>query len=123
MAVGECGLDYHYMNSPHEAQRHAFAQQVSLAAELGMPVSIHVRSEDSSAYDQLLEIWLAEGGASLEGVLHCYTGALAFAKRAVEVGFYVSFSGIVTFKKSHELRAVAKAPRSALPGKVASTNW
>ena len=50
VAVGECGLDYHYMNSPHEAQRHAFAQQVSLAAELDMPVSIHVRSEDSSAY-------------------------------------------------------------------------
>lgn len=109
VAVGECGLDYHYMNSPVEAQRRAFAEQVALARELDMPVSIHVRSEDSSAYDQLLEIWLAEGGGELQGVLHCYTGALEFARKAMEAGFCVSFSGIVTFKRSHELREVAKA--------------
>lgn len=109
VAVGECGLDYHYMNSPQEAQRRAFAEQVSLARELDMPVSIHVRSDDSSAYDQLMEIWLAEGGGSLEGVLHCYTGELGFARSALEAGFCVSFSGIVTFKRSHALREVAKA--------------
>ena len=109
VAVGECGLDYHYMNSPQDAQRRAFSEQVSLAREVDLPVSIHVRSEDSSAYDQLLEIWLAEGGGALAGVLHCYTGELAFARRALDAGFCVSFSGILTFKKSHELREVAKA--------------
>jgi TatD DNase family protein len=108
VAVGECGLDYHYMNSPQPEQRRAFAEQVSLAREVDMPVSIHVRSEDASAYDQLLEIWLAEGQNALSGVLHCYTGALDFARRALEAGFYVSFSGILTFKKSQELRDVAQ---------------
>lgn len=108
MAVGECGLDYHYMNSPRDVQRSVFAEQVALALELDMPVSIHVRSDDESAYDELLDIWLAEGHDKLTGVLHCYTGSLPFALRAVEHGFYVSFSGIVTFKGSGELRDVAR---------------
>ena len=108
VAVGECGLDYHYMNSPRDVQRSVFAEQVALARELDLPVSIHVRSDDETAYDELLDIWLAEGGGSVEGVLHCYTGSLAFASRAVEHGFYVSFSGIVTFKRSEELRDVAR---------------
>ena len=108
VAVGECGLDYHYMNSPQEAQRRAFAEQVSLARELEMPVSIHVRSDDSSAYDQLLEIWLAEGRSELKGVLHCYTGTLEFARRAIDAGFFVSFSGILTFKTDRGLRDVAR---------------
>jgi TatD DNase family protein len=108
MAVGECGLDYHYMNSPRVVQRSVFAEQVALALELDMPVSIHVRSDDESAYDELLDIWLAEGHDKLTGVLHCYTGSLPFALRAVEHGFYVSFSGIVTFKGSGELRDVAR---------------
>jgi TatD DNase family protein len=108
VAVGECGLDYHYMNSPREAQRRVFASQVALAHELDMPVSIHVRSDDETAYDELLDIWLAEGHDKLSGVLHCYTGSLPFAQRAVEHGFYVSFSGIVTFKASSELRDVAR---------------
>ena len=107
MAVGECGLDYHYMNSPRDAQRSVFAEQVALALEFDMPVSIHVRSDDETAYDELLEIWLAEGHDKLTGVLHCYTGSLPFARRAVEHGFYVSFSGIVTFKGSDDLRRVA----------------
>ena len=76
MAVGECGLDYHYMNSPRDVQRAVFAEQVALACELAMPVSIHVRSDDDSAYDELLDIWIAEGGDALAGVLHCYTGSL-----------------------------------------------
>jgi len=108
VAVGECGLDYHYMNSPREAQRSVLAEQIALARELDLPVSIHVRGDDESAYDELLEIWLTEGGDTLEGVLHCYTGSLAFALRAIEHGFYVSFSGIVTFKRSDALRDVAR---------------
>lgn len=109
VAVGECGLDYHYMNSEREIQRRVFAEQVALARELDLPVSIHVRSDDESAYDELLEIWIAEGGRQLEGVLHCYTGSRSFALRALDEGLCVSFSGIVTFKRSRELREVARA--------------
>jgi len=109
VAVGECGLDYHYMNSPREVQQAVFAEQVALARELDLPVSIHVRGDEPNAYEELLDIWLAEGRGELEGVLHCYTGTLDFARRAVEARFYVSFSGIVTFKKSETLREVAKA--------------
>jgi TatD DNase family protein len=108
VAVGECGLDYHYMNAPRETQRSVFAEQVALARELAMPVSIHVRGDEPNAYEELLEIWIAEGGGSLEGVLHCYTGSLDFARRAMDQGFFVSFSGIVTFKPSHALRDVAR---------------
>ncbi len=109
VALGECGLDYHYMQSPRETQRAVFAEQVALAREFSMPVSIHVRGDEPNAYDELLEIWLREGQGELEGVLHCYTGNLAFAERAMDAGFFVSFSGIVTFKGSTELRDVAKA--------------
>lgn len=109
VAVGECGLDYHYMNSPREIQRRVFAEQVALAREVDLPVSIHVRSDDESAYDDLLEIWRSEGSERLEGVLHCYTGSQAFALRALDAGFSISFSGIVTFKKSQALREVARA--------------
>lgn len=108
VAVGECGLDYHYMNSPREKQRPVFAEQVALARELALPVSIHVRGDEPNAYDELLDIWCSEGGGELRGVLHCYTGTLEFARRALEHGFFVSFSGIVTFKKSEELREVAR---------------
>lgn len=107
VALGECGLDYHYMNSPRETQRAVFAEQVGLARELDVPVSIHVRGDDPNAYEELLEIWIAEGRDQLEGVLHCYSGNLDFARRAMDHGFYVSFSGIVTFKKSEELRETA----------------
>jgi TatD DNase family protein len=108
VALGECGLDYHYMNSPREIQLAVFTEQVALARELDMPVSIHVRGDEPNAYEDLLEIWLAEGRGALEGVLHCYTGTLAFAQRAMQAGFFVSFSGIVTFKGSGELRDVAR---------------
>jgi TatD DNase family protein len=108
VAVGECGLDYHYMNSPAEVQRNVFAEQVGLARELNLPVSIHVRGDEPNAYDELLDIWIQEGCGDLRGVLHCYTGTLDFARRALDHGFLVSFSGIVTFKKSNDLRDVAR---------------
>ncbi len=108
VAIGECGLDYHYMNSPREAQRAVFAEQVALAKELDLPVCIHVRSDGPEAYDELLEIWLAEGGGEIEGLLHCYTGSVDFAQKAVGHGFHVSFSGILTFKKADELREAAQ---------------
>jgi TatD DNase family protein len=108
VAVGECGLDYHYMNSPRDVQRSVFAEQVVLARELEMPVVIHVRGDEPNAYEELLEIWKSEGRGQLEGVLHCYTGTLDFATRALDWGFYVSFSGILTFPMSTELRETAR---------------
>jgi TatD DNase family protein len=109
VAVGECGLDYWYDQSPRDAQRAVFAEQVALARELDLPVSIHVRDRGPGAYEELLEIWRSESGGSLEGVLHCYTHDAPFAKRALDAGLLVSFSGIVTFKSADALRAVAAA--------------
>jgi len=115
VAVGECGLDYHYMRAPREAQRRAFAEQVSLAREKRLPVSIHVRGDDLRAYQDLLEIWQDEGQGTVEGVLHCYTGTLAFARRAIAQRLRVSFSGILTFKRDRGLREVAaQLPLSSL---------
>jgi len=112
VAVGECGLDYFYMNSPREIQREVFAEQVARAREIDLPVVIHLRDREEDAYRDLMEIWKREGGGKLEGVLHCYSHDLDFARRALDEGFYISFSGILTFKRSLELREVA----AALPG-------
>jgi TatD DNase family protein len=109
VAVGECGLDYWYEHSPRDLQRAVFAEQVALARELRLPVSIHVRDRGAGAYEELLEIWRAESAGALEGVLHCYTHDLPFAKRALDAGLLVSFSGILTFKSADALRAVAGA--------------
>ncbi len=107
VAVGECGLDYFYENAPREAQREAFAWHVELARELGLPVSIHVRDREADAYEEMLDIWQACGHGEVEGVLHCYTHDLPFAKRAIAANFHVSFSGILTFKRDRGLRSVA----------------
>jgi TatD DNase family protein len=109
VALGECGLDYHYLRSPREVQREVLAEQLGWARELGLPVSIHVRGDEPNAFEELLDIWRAEGRGELEGVLHCYTGDLGFARRAIEENFFVSFSGILTFKRDRGLRAVAAA--------------
>ena len=109
VGVGECGLDYHYMNSERDIQREVFAEQVGWARERGLPVSIHVRGDEPNAFDEMLEIWTSESGDGLEGVLHCYTGSTGFAKRAIDAGFYVSFSGILTFKSADDLRETARA--------------
>jgi TatD DNase family protein len=109
VAVGEAGLDYHYMSSPREVQRAVFAEQVAWARARGLPVTIHVRGDDPNAFDELLDIWTAEGGPDVGGVLHCYTGTLAFARRALDAALDVSFSGILTFKRDRGLREVAAA--------------
>jgi TatD DNase family protein len=95
VAIGECGLDYHYDNAPRERQRAAFAAQLALGAELRRPVVVHTRE----AEDDTRELVAEAGRADVLGVLHCYTGSLALAAAALEVGWYVSFSGIVTFRK------------------------
>jgi TatD DNase family protein len=109
VAVGECGLDYHYMNSPREVQRAVCAEQIALARERDLPVSIHVRGDDTSAWEELLDIWRAEGRGDIAGVLHCYTGSLDFAHRALAARLEISLSGIVTFRTAEDLRALAAA--------------
>ena len=109
VGLGECGLDYHYMRSERDLQRAVFAEQLVWARERALPVSLHVRGEEPNAFDEMLEIWRSEGAGSLEGVLHCYTGSLDFARRALDLGLLVSFSGILTFKRDRGLRDVARA--------------
>ena len=95
VAVGECGLDYHYDHSPRELQRRAFAAQLELAAGLRLPTVVHTRDAEDDTRAMIVEA--AAGG--VRGVLHCYTGSHALAEAALDAGWYVSFSGIVTFKR------------------------
>jgi TatD DNase family protein len=94
-AVGECGLDYHYDNAPRDRQRHAFAEQLALAAELRLPAVVHTREAEADTGAMLADA----AAAGVRGVLHCYTGSHALAEAALAAGWFVSFSGIVTFKK------------------------
>lgn len=94
VAVGECGLDYHYDFAPRDQQRHAFAEQMALAAELDRPIVLHTRDAESDT-----EAFLRDAeSAGVRGVLHCYTGTLALAERGLAAGWFVSFSGIITFR-------------------------
>jgi TatD DNase family protein len=95
VAVGECGLDYHYDHSPRDRQRAAFAAQLALAGESGRAVVVHTREAEDDTRDMVVEA----GRSGVRGVLHCYTGSHALAEAAIAVGWYVSFSGIVTFRK------------------------
>lgn len=95
VAVGECGLDYHYENSPRDAQRRAFTAQLELAAELGKPAIVHTRDAESD----MAAIVREAGAAGVRGVLHCFTGPASLAEAALEAGWFISFSGIVTFRR------------------------
>ncbi|HEX4684650.1 MAG TPA: TatD family hydrolase [Gemmatimonadaceae bacterium] len=95
VAIGECGLDSHYDHSPREPQRRAFAAQLALAKEVNRPVVVHTRQAEDDTRAMVTEA----GQAGVRGVLHCYTGSHGLAESALSVGWYVSFSGIVTFKK------------------------
>ena len=102
VAVGECGLDYHYDHSPRDAQRDAFAAQIALAHELGLPLVIHTRE----AWDDTFDILDAEG-VPARTVFHCFTGGPDDARRCLDRGAYLSFSGIVTFNGAPEVREAA----------------
>jgi len=95
VAIGECGLDYHYAHSPRAAQLNAFSAQIELAAERRRPLVVHTRVAEDDTRD-LVEQAAAAGVA---GVLHCYTGSHGLAEHGLAAGWYVSFSGIVTFAK------------------------
>ncbi|MBC8029406.1 MAG: TatD family hydrolase [Pyrinomonadaceae bacterium] len=105
IAWGEIGLDFHYDNSPREVQIDVFQWQLRLARELSLPVIIHTREAETETAEILKSHW---GGSNLPGIMHCFSGSADLAEKAIELGFSISFSGIVTFKKADELRAVAK---------------
>jgi TatD DNase family protein len=110
VAVGEVGLDYHYDHSPRETQQDVFRRAVALARRLKKPLVIHTRS----APDDTLAILANEGARDVGGIIHCFSEDRAFAARALELGFYLSFSGILTFKNAkavHEVAAWAPADR------------
>jgi TatD DNase family protein len=110
VAVGECGLDYHYDHSPRDAQRRAFESQVQLASELNRPVVVHTREAD----EDIAAMIVAAGRSGVRGVLHCFTGPHAVAEAALSLGWYVSFSGIVTFKKWDDLDLLRLVPDDRL---------
>ena len=105
IAWGEIGLDFHYDNSPRDVQQKAFASQLRSAIDVQLPVIIHTREAES----ETLQILKSEyANADRRGVFHCFSGSLELAKSALELGFYISFSGILTFKKAEDLRNVAR---------------
>jgi TatD DNase family protein len=102
-AIGEMGLDYHYDVARPQLQQQVFAAQVAVARKRNLPIIIHTREADQDT----LRILKASGGGQVRGVFHCFTGDAALAAAALELGFYISFSGIVTFPNSGALRGVA----------------
>jgi len=110
VAVGECGLDYHYEHSPRTAQRRAFAEQIGLAHAHGLALVIHARA----AWDDLFAV-LGSEGVPARTVLHCFTGGPVELDRCLGAGMWVSFSGIVTFKGASDVReAAARCPLDRL---------
>ena len=104
VAVGESGLDYYYSHSPHDVQRRVFLQFVRMAVETNMPLVVHERDADQGA----AVILRHEGGGRLRGVIHCFTGSYEAACAYLDLGFYLSFTGIITFKNAESLRAVVR---------------
>lgn len=103
-AVGEIGLDYHYDFSPRDVQQAVFRAQVRLARELRRPVVIHAREAD----DDTVAILREEGGGEVRGVLHCFTGNRSLARAGLDLGFYISLAGIITFPRASDLRETVR---------------
>ena len=112
VAIGETGLDYYYDHSPRDVQRSAFIKQIGLAYELKLPLVIHVRDADQDCYD-ILKTELIKNNIS--GVLHCYSGTKDQLKKYLDLGLYVSFTGIITFVKSDPVKeASSYAPKDRI---------
>lgn len=103
VAIGEIGLDYFYDNSPREIQKEVFKKQLQLSVELKLPVIIHTREAMGDTFDILNEF-----KGKVSGVMHCYTGSIEMAKRFMELGFYISIAGPVTFKNATNVKDMAK---------------
>ncbi len=106
VAWGEIGLDFHYHNSPADEQEEVFSRQLALAREVGLPVVIHTREAEARTLEILSEHYASGGSA---GVMHCFSGSLAMARNCLEMGFHISFSGLLTFPKAQDIRQVAQA--------------
>ena len=104
VAVGETGLDYYYNHSPHDVQRRVFAQFIHIACETELPIVVHERDAAKEA-EELLR---CEGAGKLRGVIHCFTGDYEAASAYLDLGFYLSFTGIITFKNAEPLREVVR---------------
>ncbi|MCL2083275.1 MAG: TatD family hydrolase [Oscillospiraceae bacterium] len=103
VAIGECGLDYHYGQEDKAEQKELFDVQLSLAGQMGLPLLVH----DREAHSDCLDMLRAHKG--LKGVFHCYSGSAEMVREIVDMGFYISFTGPVTFKTAHKLRLAAAA--------------
>ncbi len=105
VGIGETGLDYYYEHSPRDAQRESFHAHIAAARQTGLPLIVHARDAD----DEMAEILREEHAAGpFSGVMHCFSSGRSLAEAALEIGLYISFSGILTFKKADELRAIAE---------------
>jgi TatD DNase family protein len=104
VAVGETGLDYYYSHSPHDVQRRVFTQFIRMAQETDLPIVVHERD----AAEDAAKLLRAQGGGSLRGVIHCFTGNYEAACAYLDLGFYLSFTGIITFKNAEALREVVR---------------
>ena len=104
VAIGESGLDFHYMHSPAEAQEESLRRHLELAAEMRRPIVIHCRDAEQRLVDIVREIGIPPRG----GVIHCFTGDEAAAREFLALGFYISFSGILTFKNAAPIREAAR---------------
>jgi len=104
VAIGEAGLDYHYDNSPRDAQERGFRAHIAAARETGLPLVIHAREADDDVA-RILEEETQKG--AFPAVLHCFTAGRELAQRAIALGLSISFTGILTYKKSDDLRAIA----------------
>lgn len=105
IAIGECGLDYYYDKSDRHAQRDRFEAHIEAARQTGLPLVVHTRdAEEDTA--EILSAAVREGGVT--GVLHCFTGSADLARKGLDLGFFVSLSGIVTFKNAADLQETAK---------------
>jgi len=105
IAIGECGLDYYYDKSDRAAQRERFEAHIAAARETGLPLVVHTRDAEADT-TEILTAAVREGGVT--GVLHCFTGSAELARKGLDLGFFVSLSGIVTFKNAADLQATAK---------------
>jgi TatD DNase family protein len=105
IAIGECGLDYYYDKSDRQAQRERFQAHIEAARQTELPLVVHTREAEADT-TEILETAVREGGVA--GVLHCFTGSAELARKGLDLGFYVSLSGIVTFKNATALQEIAK---------------
>jgi TatD DNase family protein len=107
-AIGELGLDYHYDHSPRDVQKQQLRMQLDLASELDLPVIIHSREAEDDLLEILTDFAKSRNSTSSPGVIHCFSGTEKFGKACLELGFYISFSGILTFKTAESIRDCAK---------------